>query len=95
MYAMRRGGLTVSSTVQRVLFSILKGTGHEVELLGAAFGILENLLERRARHHLLNNAAPEMEKISPADLEFLVTLLQVHYPVCRVLSWCLCRLSTA
>lgn len=67
------------SLVQRILFSVLKGTGHDLELLGAVAGPMENLLERRSRHHLNATQASDVEKLSPAEVDVLCILLQVLY----------------
>lgn len=69
------------TTVQRILFSVMKGTGHEVEILGAVVGTLEHLLERRARHHLHTNSQSSVDKLSPAEVDLLDVLLQVLYHV--------------
>lgn len=95
MYATRHHWLTVFPFVQRVLFSVLKGTGHEVELLGAVVGTLEHLLERRAQHHLLIIPVPEVDKLSSAEVNLLDILLQVlhHSNKVAFMSWSLCRLN--
>ena len=63
--------------VQKILFSVMKGTGHEVELLGAVVGTLEHLLERRARHHLQISSESNVDKLSPAEVDLLEVILQV------------------
>lgn len=67
--------------VQRILFSVMKGTGHEVELLGAVVGTLEHLLERRARHHLHISSESNVDKLSPAEVDLMDVILQVLYHV--------------
>lgn len=69
-----------SAVVQRILFSVLKGTGHDLELLGAVAGPMENLLERRSRHHLNATQASDVEKLSPAEVDVLCILLQMFTP---------------
>lgn len=69
--------------VQRILFSVMKGTGHEVELLGAVAGTLEHLLERRVRHHLHISSESNVDKLSPAEVDLMDALLQVlHHCFC-------------
>lgn len=68
--------------VQRILFSVLKGSGHEVELFGAVVGPLQHLLERRARYHLLISPVSENDKLSSAEVDLLDVLLQVLHDVC-------------
>jgi len=63
------------------MFSVLKSTGQEVELLGALGGTLEHLLERRARHHLLISPASEIDKLSSAEVDLLDVLLQVLHHI--------------
>jgi len=60
--------LTVFPMVQRTMFSVLKSTGHEVELLRALVGTLQKLLERRT-------------KLSSAEVDLLDVLLQVLHHI--------------
>ena len=73
--------LTVFFIVQRILFSVMKGTGHEVELLGAVVETLQHLLERRSRHHLQMSSESIVDKLSPAEVDLLDALLQVLHDV--------------
>jgi len=81
VYATRHDCLTVFPLVQRILFSVLKGAGHEAELLGAVVGTLERLLERRARHHLQISPVSEIDELSSAEVDLLDVLLQVPHHV--------------
>ncbi|KAG0589672.1 hypothetical protein KC19_1G038600 [Ceratodon purpureus] len=76
--------LKLSAVAQKILFSVMKGTGHEVELLGAVVGTLEHLLERRARHHLQISSESNVNKLSPAEVDLLEVILQMYTPKAAV-----------